>query len=68
VGGDRTGRDRPRSLRGSRTGVFIGVMYQDYASRVSQAPRELEGFLGTGSSASVASGRLSYTFGLEGRR
>ncbi|MFL6121945.1 type I polyketide synthase, partial [Actinophytocola sp.] len=56
----------PLSLRGSRTGVFVGVMYTDYASRLTVVPEGLEAYLGNGSAASVASGRLAYTFGLEG--
>ncbi|MFF4402837.1 type I polyketide synthase [Streptomyces sp. NPDC001480] len=56
----------PRSLRGSRAGVFLGVMYNDYGSRLRPAPDGFEGYLGNGSAPSVASGRLSYTFGLEG--
>ena len=57
----------PRSLRGSQTGVYAGVMYQDYASGVA-GPRVagLEGYLGTGGASSVVSGRIAYTFGLEG--
>ncbi|KAB8178376.1 acyltransferase domain-containing protein, partial [Streptomyces sp. 3MP-14] len=56
----------PPSLRGSRTGVFAGVMYNDYASRLQPMPAEFEGYLGSGSAGSVASGRVAYTFGLEG--
>ncbi|MGR3939574.1 type I polyketide synthase, partial [Streptomyces sp. BRA346] len=56
----------PRSLRGSRTGVFAGVMYNDYASRLGTAPEGFEGHIGNGSAGSVASGRISYTFGFEG--
>ncbi|MBE1502218.1 polyketide synthase 12 [Amycolatopsis lexingtonensis] len=62
---ERAGID-PESLRGSRTGVFTGVMYSDYASRPLAVPEGVDGFLGTGSSASVVSGRIAYAFGLEG--
>ncbi|WP_398999697.1 SDR family NAD(P)-dependent oxidoreductase, partial [Streptomyces sp. CBMA152] len=56
----------PSSLRGSRTGVFAGLMYHDYAARLFSVPEEIEGFLGNGSSGSIASGRIAYTLGLEG--
>ncbi|KPC78252.1 beta-ketoacyl reductase, partial [Streptomyces sp. NRRL S-4] len=62
---ERAGID-PDSLRGSRTGVFAGLMYHDYASRLSAAPDDSEGYLGIGNSGSVASGRVSYALGLEG--
>ncbi|AQA24834.1 acyl transferase domain protein [Rhodococcus sp. MTM3W5.2] len=55
----------PVTLHGSRTGVFTGVMYHDYTALV-QGDEELAGYLATGGSASVASGRIAYTFGLEG--
>ncbi|MGR4884999.1 type I polyketide synthase [Streptomyces sp. LARHCF249] len=51
---ERAGID-PTSLKGSRTGVFAGVVYHDYP-----------GGGGTGGLASVASGRVAYALGLEG--
>ncbi|MEV6771980.1 type I polyketide synthase [Nocardia sp. NPDC051030] len=48
---ERAGID-PASLRGSRTGVFAGMMYHDYAASAS--------------TGAIASGRISYVFGLEG--
>ncbi len=53
------------SLRGSATGVFTGTTGQDYSTRAHSAPEIFEGFLVTGNSASVLSGRVAYTFGLE---
>ncbi len=56
----------PATLRGSRTGVFTGVMYNDYGSRPDLPADGNEGYLFSGSAGSVASGRMSYTFGFEG--
>ncbi|MBT2897687.1 acyltransferase domain-containing protein, partial [Streptomyces sp. McG3] len=56
----------PASLRGSQTGVYTGLMHYDYAPRVGQYAAAMEGFVSTSSAASVASGRISYTLGLEG--
>ncbi|MFF6954671.1 type I polyketide synthase [Streptomyces iakyrus] len=63
---ERAGLD-PHTLKGSRTGVYTGVMYSEYVARLlDRLPSGYDGFLGNGSAASVASGRVAYTFGLEG--
>ncbi|WP_405891116.1 type I polyketide synthase [Streptomyces sp. NBC_00133] len=56
----------PATVRGSNTGVYAGAMYDDYASRLAKSPEEFEGFLLAGNLSSVVSGRLAYTYGLEG--
>ncbi|MFK0297377.1 SDR family NAD(P)-dependent oxidoreductase, partial [Streptomyces sp. NPDC090442] len=62
---ERAGID-PISLRGARVGVFAGTNGQDYATLMSRAPKETEGYLATGNTASVLSGRVSYALGFEG--
>jgi acyl transferase domain-containing protein/NADPH:quinone reductase-like Zn-dependent oxidoreductase/acyl carrier protein/NADP-dependent 3-hydroxy acid dehydrogenase YdfG len=59
---ERAGID-PVGLRGSATGVFAGVIHAGYGGEVKG---ELEGYGLTGSTLSVASGRVSYVLGLEG--
>ncbi|WP_138909277.1 type I polyketide synthase, partial [Streptomyces chryseus] len=62
---ERAGID-PTGLGGERVGVFVGVNDRDYTLRLQHNSGELEGYRLTGTSGSVASGRISYTFGLEG--
>ncbi|MGW5539559.1 SDR family NAD(P)-dependent oxidoreductase, partial [Streptomyces sp. NPDC004009] len=56
----------PTTLHGSSTGVFCGVMYSDYTSRLRTTPLGVEAYRFVGSSPSVVSGRVSYTLGLKG--
>ncbi|MBB4927397.1 candicidin polyketide synthase FscB [Kitasatospora kifunensis] len=62
---ERAGID-PRSLRGSRTGVFAGLSSSDYLSGAAPVAEELAGYVNSGNAVSVVSGRVAYTLGLEG--
>ena len=63
---ERAGID-PTSMQGSPTGVFAGSMYNDYGMQfIGAIPPSVEGVLFTSNACSVLSGRVSYTFGLEG--
>ncbi|MGW4060036.1 SDR family NAD(P)-dependent oxidoreductase [Amycolatopsis sp. NPDC004747] len=54
------------TLRGTRSGVFVGTHGQDYTTMLANAAQDSEGYLVTGTAASVASGRIAYVLGLEG--
>lgn len=56
----------PADLRGRDVGVFAGVTHNEYGSPLSDAPADLEGLMLTGTTPSVASGRIAYTLGLSG--
>ncbi|MFD6636306.1 type I polyketide synthase [Micromonospora chalcea] len=63
---ERAGID-PTRLRGAPTGVYAATSSQgDYAALLTGVTGGVEGYLGTGSAAAVASGRISYALGLEG--
>ncbi|MET8976362.1 SDR family NAD(P)-dependent oxidoreductase [Streptomyces sp. NPDC004539] len=62
---ERAGLD-PALLRGSDTGVFVGVMAGDYGPRLDEPVGGTDGHLGTGTHASVTSGRISYALGFNG--
>ncbi|MFG1794534.1 type I polyketide synthase [Nocardia sp. NPDC049149] len=62
---ERSGID-PLSLAGTETGVYFGVVAQDYGGRVASERMGLAGHLATGISAAVASGRIAYSLGLAG--
>ncbi|MEV2240433.1 type I polyketide synthase [Micromonospora sp. NPDC049891] len=53
-------------LAGSRTGVFIGVIGNDYALRNFRRPDEVTPYVVTGNAHSVVSGRLAYLLDLRG--
>ncbi|MFI9384873.1 type I polyketide synthase [Kutzneria sp. NPDC052558] len=61
---ERAGID-PASLRGTRTGVYAGVIFHDYSYRLPR-PAPVAGHTYFGSAGSIAVGRLAYTYGFEG--
>jgi acyl transferase domain-containing protein/NADP-dependent 3-hydroxy acid dehydrogenase YdfG/acyl carrier protein len=63
---ERAGVD-PATLRGTRAGVWAGMMFDYYSTQFLGAmPEELEGTMLIFGAPSMVSGRVSYTFGLEG--
>ncbi|WP_309145817.1 type I polyketide synthase [Streptomyces malaysiensis] len=62
---ERAGID-PLSVRGDDIGVFTGIVHHDYVTRLRQVPEDVRGYVMTGTSPSVASGRVAYVFGFEG--
>ncbi|AQA09285.1 hypothetical protein BV401_00980 [Streptomyces malaysiensis subsp. malaysiensis] len=56
---------RPDTLHGSRTGVFTGLMTLGYGPSLDDGS-DLAGHVLTGTTGSVASGRVAYTLGLQG--
>ena len=58
----------PQRLMGSSTGVFVGISSSDYWQMQMQrsAAEDIDAYFATGTSHSVASGRLSYFLGLHG--
>jgi len=58
----------PASLHGSATGVFVGMTAHDWAHIQDRGAgtEHLDGYFGTGTSHSVAAGRIAYLLGLKG--
>ncbi|MFI4954698.1 MAG: SDR family NAD(P)-dependent oxidoreductase, partial [Gammaproteobacteria bacterium] len=58
----------PKTLNQSLSGVFIGLSSHDYEDLLMRStPTDaIDAYLGTGNAASTATGRISYTFGLQG--
>ncbi|HEX6239818.1 MAG TPA: polyketide synthase, partial [Polyangiales bacterium] len=54
----------PETLKETEAGVYIGMCDSGYLKQASL--EQMDGYVGTGSVASVASGRLAYTLGLQG--
>lgn len=57
----------PQQLKGSQTGVFVGICSSDYSHRIlSHGLEQIDAYISSGNSHSTASGRISYMLGLVG--
>jgi phthiocerol/phenolphthiocerol synthesis type-I polyketide synthase B len=56
----------PDSLSGSRTGVMMGVYFNEYQSMLASSPEKVDAYSGTGNAHSITVGRISYLLGLRG--
>jgi acyl transferase domain-containing protein len=54
------------SVAGSRAGVYVGIMWPDYAKMLAVTPSRLAGYAATGAGFALAANRLSYQFDLRG--
>jgi acyl carrier protein len=57
---------KPGTLRGSRTGVFVGVVWHDYETLARKAGADITAHSGTGQAFSIVANRISYALGLQG--
>ncbi len=56
----------PEALRGSDTGVFVGIFTNDYQLLQVKQNDDPHLYMSTGTASATASGRLSYFFGFQG--
>ncbi|WP_133056476.1 type I polyketide synthase, partial [Mycobacterium decipiens] len=56
----------PDSLSGSRTGVMMGVYFNEYQSMLAASAENVDAYTGTGNAHSITVGRISYLLGLRG--
>ncbi len=54
------------SVEDASAGVFVGIGPSDYRSLLTDVPREVLRYVGTGNEASFAAGRVSHALGLRG--
>ena len=57
---------KPDALRGSRTGLFVGVVWHDYETIARKAGAEITSHSGTGQALGIVANRISYALGLAG--
>ncbi len=56
----------PRSLAGTRAGVFVGISTNDYGRLLARVAAGTEAHAGTGNAVSIAANRISYLLDLRG--
>jgi acyl transferase domain-containing protein len=56
----------PSSLRGSKTGVFVGISSTEYWMLLGTDLSQTDAYVGSGTALCLAPNRLSFVFGLQG--
>jgi len=56
----------PMRLRGSATGVFLGISNSDYGTIQQTFPEQIDGYSNSGNALSIASNRLAFWFDWKG--
>ena len=56
----------PSSLRGTKTGVFVGISVSEYGLMLSNDVTQTDAHAAAGTSLCLAANRLSFVFGLQG--
>ena len=56
----------PDSLGGTRTGIMMGVYFNEYQSMLAASAENVHAYSGTGNAHSITVGRISYLLGLRG--
>ena len=56
----------PKKLKGTKTGVYLGISHSDYWDILKRSEKETELFASTGNSLSMAANRISYFYDIKG--
>jgi acyl transferase domain-containing protein/NADPH:quinone reductase-like Zn-dependent oxidoreductase/NAD(P)-dependent dehydrogenase (short-subunit alcohol dehydrogenase family)/acyl carrier protein/trans-aconitate methyltransferase len=62
---ERAGQSTQK-IKGSKTSIYIGLCFDDYAKHSLSHPTQIDAFSSLGNTRSIAAGRIAYVLGLQG--